>query len=119
MRDLEEDKSDKPANVWVRVGAFAFLAALVLAERYYGSHLHLLDLKLSTPILALLCLAMSGFLAAKAIRGFRNGAISGDYTPMQYKRSENPLGFWFIVIFDGGGAVFLIVAVVAMLLGFQ
>src|SRR5581483_744840 len=119
MRDAEENKNNRPSNVWVRVGVFAGLFALVLAERYYGSHLQLLDLKLSTPVVATLCLAMSGFLAMKALRGFHNGTISGDYTPVQYKRSQNSLMFWFIVLFDGAGAAFLIVASIAMLLGFQ
>ena len=112
------NNSDKPFRAWVlRIGALIALVALVFVERQYKSHPELFEHQLGNTGFALLMFGMGCFLLWQAVTGIRAGNISGNYTAMQYKRSENSIMFWFIVAFDAAAGAFLLVGAVCLLFG--
>ena len=112
------NKSDKPFRTWaLRIGALIALATLVFIERQYKSHPQLLEHQLGNTGFALLMFGMGCFLLWQAVTGIRAGNICGNYTSMQYKRSENSVMFWFIVAFDAAAGAFLFLGAFCLLFG--
>jgi len=115
---VDGNKIDKPFRTWLlRAAALIALVALVLVERQYKSHPQLLEQQLGNTGFALLMLGLGCFLLWQAVAGIRNSNISGNYTSMQYKRSENSFMFWSIVVFDGAGGAFLLVGGFGLMFG--
>ncbi|WP_139201792.1 hypothetical protein [Rhodanobacter glycinis] len=117
MSNDGKSRSNRHLHTWVRVAALLALVALIVVERYYKSHPQLLEHQLGNSGFALLMLGMGCFLVWQAVMGVRNGAITGTYTPSQWKRSENAPMFWFLVVTDGAFGVLVLVGGFGLMFG--
>jgi len=81
---------------------FAFVVALY----YYKAHPGLLEKKLGSLGMALIFIGTGVYFCIKAALGVRNGTIRGDHVSMNFKRSDGGM-FWFVVVCDSIGGVFM------------
>lgn len=118
MLNDAKNKSNGAFHAWgLRVLVLVTLVALVFVERQYKSHPALLEHQLGDTGFALLMLGVGCFLLWQSITGVRNSRIEGNYVSMQFKRSDNPFMFWFVVAFDAAGGAFLFFVSVGHLFG--
>ena len=111
MNDYGDNNNGSRLPLWGRIVALVVGAVVVVGGFYYKAHPQLLQRQLGSFGAELLGIGAGVYLAFEAITGIRYGTISGTYTTEQFKRSENPQMFWFIVSFN------LVLGALALLVG--
>jgi hypothetical protein len=108
MSNDEENTKSGPPHIWAVCVGVAALVSLVGAKYYHKTYPQFLEQLLGSLGIALLCLGTGCYLLYMAVIGVRSGAIEGNYVPVKFKRSDSTFRFWFVVVFDLLGGVFLL-----------
>jgi hypothetical protein len=94
---MDNQKGIPPILRWVLLtGCMAGLAAL----GYDKAHPHFLERLIGRSGIDVLGIGLGGYLIFTVVAGVRTGTISGTYSH-RWRRSNNALMFWFIVVFNG------------------
>jgi len=109
--NAQENRGRKPR--W-SASARTFFVLLMLAALF--PFVFMLK-SLSTVEMDWFYLAISVLAAASLVMDFRQGTASFPRTSMNFRRSDQPVGFWFLTVFSWMMLVFLFVMAVGALLG--